>query len=114
MRPPASADPSATPGDSDDGRREGVREVIQRPGAFHVHTAVLAAGVVAIFLMNRSTDIAAEITGEWSTWWSGWALIVWSLAAAEAVACRKDQATAEATAMQATPVGVRCAERGRV
>jgi hypothetical protein len=35
--------------------------------------------MVVIFLVNLFTNLAAGVTGQWSAWWSGWALIGWGL-----------------------------------
>lgn len=71
--------PPATPGTSDDERREEARVYVQQLRAFQIHAVVFAVGMVVIFLVNLFTNIAAGITGEWSAWWSVWALIGWGL-----------------------------------
>lgn len=59
--------------------REEVREYVQALRVFRVHAAVFAAGMVVILGVNLFTNMAAGITGEWSAWWSGWALLGWGL-----------------------------------
>lgn len=46
--------------------------------AFTAHAAVFASGMVAIFVVN----LAAGIAGDWSAWWSVWALLGWSIGVA--------------------------------
>ncbi len=43
--------------------------------AFQAHAGVFAGTMVLIFAVN----LAAGIAGQWSAWWSVWALIGWSL-----------------------------------
>ena len=47
--------------------------------AFQVHGAVFGAGILAIFLVNLLTNLAAGIADQWWAWWSAWALIGWAL-----------------------------------
>ncbi len=73
----------ATPDKSDDRRREEAREYVHGLRAFQVHASVFTAGMVVIFLVNLFTNKAAGISGgEWSAWWSAWALIGWGLGVA--------------------------------
>ena len=58
-------------------RVEAARRYVQQLQAFYVHAGVFAGGMVIIFLVNLATNAAAGITGEWSAWWSAWALIGW-------------------------------------
>lgn len=60
-------------------RVEAARRYVQQLQAFYVHAGVFAGGMVIIFLVNLATNAAAGITGEWSAWWSAWALIGWGL-----------------------------------
>lgn len=56
---------------------------MQRLRACQVHATVFAAGMVVILLVNLFTNKAAGISvGEWSAWWSAWALIGWGLGVA--------------------------------
>ena len=55
---------------------------MQQLRAFQIHAAVFAAGMVVIFLVNLFVNLAAGTTGQWSAWWSGWALIGWGLGVA--------------------------------
>lgn len=48
--------------------------------AFRIHTAVFAAGMAVIVIVNLLTNMAAGLTGHLWAWWSVWALIGWSLA----------------------------------
>jgi hypothetical protein len=73
----------ATPDNSDDRLREEAREYVHRLRACQVHATVFAAGMVVILLENLFTNKAAGISGgEWSAWWSAWALIGWGLGVA--------------------------------
>jgi len=58
-------------------RVEAAHRYVQQLQAFYVHASVFAGGMVIIFLVNLATNAAAGITGEWSAWWSAWALIGW-------------------------------------
>ncbi len=58
-------------------RVEAARRYVQQLQVFYVHAGVFAGGMVIIFLVNLATNAAAGITGEWSAWWSAWALIGW-------------------------------------
>mgnify|MGYP001820538593 CR=1 FL=1 len=60
-------------------RVEAVRRYVQQLQAFYVHACVFAGGMVVIFLVNLVTNAAAGVMGEWSAWWSVWALIGLSL-----------------------------------
>jgi hypothetical protein len=72
-KPPAAAD------HSDRQLDEGLREYQHQRRVFQAHSAVFAAGMVAIFAVNLLTNLAAGITGQWSAWWSVWALLGWGL-----------------------------------
>lgn len=60
-------------------RVEAAQHYVQQLQAFYVHAAVFAAGMVIIFAVNLVTNLSAGIAGEWSAWWSVWALIGWGL-----------------------------------
>ncbi len=64
---------------SEEQRREAARRDVQQLQAFYVHATVFAGGMVIIFLVNLTINLAAGIAGERSAWWSAWALIGWSL-----------------------------------
>ena len=74
---PGPRDPSAER--SDQQREEAAREYVQNLRVFYAHAAVFAAGMVAIFVVNLATNLAAGITGEWGAWWSAWAFLGWGL-----------------------------------
>ncbi len=46
--------------------------------AFQAHAGVFAATMVLIFGVNLFVNLSAGIAGQWSAWWSIWALIGWS------------------------------------
>ena len=46
--------------------------------AFQAHAGVFAATMVLIFAVNLILNLSAGIAGQWSAWWSVWALIGWS------------------------------------
>lgn len=46
--------------------------------AFQAHAGVFAATMVLIFAVNLFINLSAGIAGQWSAWWSIWALIGWS------------------------------------
>ena len=50
--------------------------------AFKLHARVFAASMVLIFVVNLVLNAAAGLLGEWSAWWSGWALLGWGLGVA--------------------------------
>ena len=60
-----------------DRREEAARRYVQQLRVFYVHAAVFAAGMTVIFAVNLLTNLSAGIAGEWSAWWSVWALIGW-------------------------------------
>lgn len=46
--------------------------------AFQAHAGVFAVTMVLIFAVNLFINLSAGIAGQWSAWWSVWALIGWS------------------------------------
>ena len=58
-------------------REEAARRYVEQLRAFYVHAAVFAAGMVVIFAVNLLTNLSAGIAGEWTAWWSVWALLGW-------------------------------------
>lgn len=58
-------------------REEAARRYVEQLRAFYVHAAVFAAGMTVIFAVNLLTNLSAGIAGEWTSWWSLWALIGW-------------------------------------
>ena len=69
--PPGQIDQAA------DERQEAARRYVEQLRAFYVHAAVFAASMTVIFAVNLLTNLSAGIAGEWSAWWSLWALIGW-------------------------------------
>jgi hypothetical protein len=67
--------PSKTPGNTDDPRREAARKYVQQRQAFRVHAGVEVASMAIIFIVNAAVNFAAGIAGEWWAWWSIWAFI---------------------------------------
>ena len=60
-------------------REEAARRYVEQLRAFYVHTTVFAAGMTVIFAVNLLTNLSAGIAGEWTAWWSAWALLGWGL-----------------------------------
>ena len=58
-------------------RQEAAKRYVEQLRAFYVHAAVFAASMTIIFAVNLLTNLSAGIAGEWSAWWSVWALIGW-------------------------------------
>ena len=52
---------------------------LQQRLAYQLHARVFAASMVLIFAVNLALNAAAGLLGEWSAWWSGWALLGWGL-----------------------------------
>lgn len=82
MKTPPHAHPLATAGPSDHERTRDAREEEQQLAAFRIHAAVFAGGMLVIFLVNLLTNAAAGTLGQWSSWWSAWALLGWGLGVA--------------------------------
>ncbi len=82
MSTPPHTNPPRSPGAPDGQHLESVDQYLQNRQAFQIHAAVYAAGMVGIFLVNLFTNIAAGITGQWSAWWSAYALVGWGLGVA--------------------------------
>ena len=62
-----------------DEREEAVRPYVEQLRAFYVHAGVFAAGMLVMFTVNLLTNLSAGIAGEWTAWWSVWALLGWGL-----------------------------------
>jgi hypothetical protein len=60
-----------------DERQEAARRYVGQLRAFYVHAAVFAASMTVIFAVNLLTNLSAGVAGEWSAWWSLWALLGW-------------------------------------
>lgn len=69
--------PSSQIDQAADERQDAARRYVEQLRAFYVHAAVFSAGMTAIFAVNLLTNLSAGIAGEWSAWWSVWALIGW-------------------------------------
>ena len=52
---------------------------IEQLRVFYVHACVFAVSMLVIFGVNLLTNLSAGIAGEWSAWWSGYALLGWGL-----------------------------------
>ncbi|MEM9201839.1 MAG: 2TM domain-containing protein [Actinomycetota bacterium] len=46
--------------------------------AFHVHAVIAAGTLVFILGVNLMTNLSAGIAGEFTAWWSLWAVLGWS------------------------------------
>jgi hypothetical protein len=60
-------------------REEAARRYVEQLRAFYVHAGVFAAGMLVIFTVNLLTNLSAGIAGEWTAWWSVWALLGWGV-----------------------------------
>lgn len=60
-------------------REEAANLYVEQLRAFFVHAGVFAASMVLIFAVNLLTNLSAGIAGEWTAWWSVWALLGWGL-----------------------------------
>ena len=61
-----------------DEREVAARRYVEQLRAFYVHAGVFAATMLVIFTVNLLTNLSAGIAGEWTAWWSVWALLGWS------------------------------------
>lgn len=74
--------PTEAPSDLDqtaDERVEVARRYADQRRAFHGHVGGFATGMFIMFSVNLVTNISAGTAGEWSAWWSVWALLGWSI-----------------------------------
>lgn len=60
-------------------REQAARRYVQQLRAFYVHASVFAAGLLVMFAVNLLTNLSAGIAGEWTAWWSAWALLGWGI-----------------------------------
>ena len=60
-------------------REEAARRYVEQLRAFYVHAGVFAAGMLVIFTVNLLTNLSAGLAGEWTAWWSAWALLGWGV-----------------------------------
>ena len=58
---------------------EAARRYVEQLRAFYVHTGVFLAGMLVILAVNLLTNLSAGIAGEWTAWWSAWALLGWGV-----------------------------------
>lgn len=77
MTYPLDHEPPYADASADEERVEAARQYVEQLKAFHVHAGVFAAGMVIIFVVNLFTNLSAGVAGEWSAWWSVWALLGW-------------------------------------
>jgi len=71
------SDASSQIDETADDRDEAARRYVQQLRAFYVHAAVFAASMVVILAVNLLTNLSAGIAGDWSAWWSLYALVGW-------------------------------------
>ncbi|RMH69865.1 MAG: hypothetical protein D6683_15785 [Actinomyces sp.] len=45
--------------------------------AWRVHACVFALGMLVVVAVNLLTNLSAGIVGDWTAWWSLWALLGW-------------------------------------
>ncbi len=62
-----------------DEREDAARRYVEQLRAFYVHAGVFAAGMLVIFTVNLLTNLSAGVAGDWTAWWSAWALLGWGL-----------------------------------
>ncbi len=60
-------------------REQAARRYVEQLRAFYVHAGVFAAGMLVMFTVNLLTNLSAGIAGEWTAWWSAWALLGWGV-----------------------------------
>ncbi len=60
-------------------REEAARQYVEQLRAFYAHACMYAVGMLVIFAVNLLTNLSAGIAGEWTAWWSAWALLGWGL-----------------------------------
>lgn len=72
-RPQSSSEPE----DGSDEREQAARQYVEQLRAFYVHAGMFAVGMLVMFAVNLLTNLSAGTAGEWSAWWSLWALIGW-------------------------------------
>ena len=62
-----------------DEREDAARRYVEQLRAFYVHAGVFAAGMLVIVTVNLLTNLSAGSAGEWTAWWSAWALLGWGV-----------------------------------
>ena len=62
-----------------DEREDAARRYVEQLRAFYVHAGVFAAGMLVIFTVDLLTNLSAGVAGDWTAWWSAWALLGWGL-----------------------------------
>ncbi|NNE97121.1 MAG: 2TM domain-containing protein [Acidimicrobiales bacterium] len=60
-------------------REEAARRYVEQLRAFYIHACMYAVGMFIMFTVNLLTNLSAGIAGEWTAWWSAWALLGWGL-----------------------------------
>ena len=60
-------------------RERAARRYVEQLRAFYVHACMFAVGMLIMFAVNLLTNLSAGIAGEWTAWWSAWALLGWGL-----------------------------------
>jgi hypothetical protein len=73
----APTDPPSQTDQPADERKEAARRYVQQLRVFYVHAAVFAGSIAIIVAVNLLVNLNAGTAGEWSAWWSLWALIGW-------------------------------------
>lgn len=62
-----------------DEREQAARRYVEQLRAFYVHASMFAAGMLIMFAVNLVTNLSAGVAGEWTAWWSAWALLGWGI-----------------------------------
>ena len=60
-------------------REEAARRYVGQLRAFYIHAGIYAASMLIMFAVNLLTNLSAGIAGDWTAWWSAWALLGWGL-----------------------------------
>ena len=60
-------------------REEAARRYVEQLRAFYVHASLFVVGMLIMFAVNLVTNLSAGVAGEWSAWWSVWALLGWGI-----------------------------------
>lgn len=75
MTPLDTPNPDTTPNSDTTAAAEAQRA--KETQAFRIHAVVFAASMTLIIAVNLLTNLSAGTAGQWSSWWSLWALIGW-------------------------------------
>lgn len=60
-------------------REEAARRYVEQLRAFYVHASLFVVGMLIMSAVNLVTNLWAGVAGQWSAWWSVWALLGWGI-----------------------------------